>query len=552
MKNIRNSFLKGCFSLGIVLLFPYHFLAGDEFPWHPPKNFVLQHRYIALHHPVNTRQVLAQLYFDQGLTFIYAFNHDAAYWSFLRASEVDPDMAMAYWGMALAIGPNINMEITPERMKVAYDLVQKALEKSQNGPENERDYIQALSQRYSKEPEVDIKTLAENYSHAMEKVTNKYPDDPDAAVLFAESLLDINPWAQWSKGGKPLPGTMKAVRKLQSVLSQWPEHLGANHYFIHAIEASNHPEMALMSAERLKKLLPSSGHILHMPSHIYILVGDYEQAVRSNLAAVAADREYIREYGMTGIYPLHYLSHNLFFLSRAYVLQGRFEDAKQAAHELTSFYSSHFHKMKDLEYYISAPLTVLITFHRWKEILALPLPNENTRAIIALWHFARALAFANLGDLKSAHEEQGIFLDKKNQLSQKLNFGFNKVNNIMSIAELILEAGIAKAQGHLDQTLIALRKAVIFQNDLRYNEPADWFYPVRESLGAILFQMGKFQEAEEVFREELKKHPRNGRALFGLRETLKAQSKWVDSYWVNEEFQKAWRYSMTPLSMQEL
>lgn len=303
MITIKNLFGKACFCFGIILV-KINLLVADEFPWMPPKSFVFNPKYVAIHHPVQTNQNLAQLYFDQGLTFIYAFNHDAAYWSFLRASEVDPNMAMAYWGMALAIGPNINMEINSERVKKAYEIIQKAIQKSSNGPEVEKDYIQALAQRYSSDSNADKKMLAVNYSQAMKKLSSKYPDDPDAAVLYAESLLDVNPWDQWSKDGKPLAGTMEAVRTLQSVLNKLPNHLGANHYFIHAVEASPHPEIALMSAERLKTLLPSSGHILHMSSHIYLLVGDYAQAVRSNLAAVAADREYIKEYGMDGIYPL--------------------------------------------------------------------------------------------------------------------------------------------------------------------------------------------------------------------------------------------------------
>lgn len=546
-------FCKHAFAVfGTFLILSLSSLTAHEFPLNPPKNFVLNPKYIGLHHPVKTNQLMAQLYFDQGLTFIYAFNHDAAYWSFLRASEVDPDMAMAYWGMALALGPNINMEIPNEQVKRAYDLAQKGVQKSLNGPENEKDYLQALAKRYSIDGNEDAKELAKSYSQEMQKLSQKYPDDPDAAVLYAESILDINPWNQWTSDGKPLEGTLDAVKVLQSVLRKLPEHLGANHYYIHAVEASSHPEIALMSADRLKTLLPSSGHLLHMPSHIYLLVGDYSQAIRSNLAAIAADRAYIREYGMDGIYPLHYLSHNLFFLSRAYTIEGCYEDAKQAADNLTKFYVAHFKKMEDLEYYASAPLTVLVSFQRWKEILKMEKPNEEMKVTTALWLFGRSLAFANLGNLSQAQEEQRRFLDEKKQIDSKQVFGYNKANQILEIAKYCLESKLAEIQGNREQAVNSLQQAVAIQDKMKYNEPPDWFFPTRVTMGALLLRMQKPEEAEKAFREELKRRPRNGRALFGLKESLQAQSRFVDSYWVNEEFQTAWQYSTLPLSINNL
>lgn len=549
---VLNLFVKTSFCVGLIFLTQLNVLHADEFPWTPPKNFTFKPSYVAVHHPVATQQKLAQLYFDQGLTFLYAFNHDAAYWSFLKASEVDHDMPMAYWGMALVIGSNINMETSPERAKAAYELVQKAMQKASNGLEVEKDYIQALAQRYSLDPKIDNKMLAANYSQAMQKLSQKYMDDPDAAVLYAESLLDVSPWDQWDKDGKPLPGTEAAIQSLQSVLQRNPNHLGANHYYIHVIEASLHPEIALMSAERLKTLLPSSGHILHMPSHIYLLVGDYAQAVQSNIEAIAADRQYIKEYGLDGIYPLHYLSHNLFFITRAYTLEGRYEDAKQTADELVAFYAPHFQKMKELEYYLTSPLTVLITFNRWKEILDLPVPKENMQMMTALWHFGRSLAFANLGNKEQASHEQSLFLERKKQIEPNLAFGYNRSNQILDIAELSLDAKIAETRGNLDQAIDFLQNAVSIQDSLKYNEPPDWFYPIRETLGGLFLRMQKPKEAEEVLRQELNRHPQNGRALFGLRESLKAQSKIVDSYWVDKEFQKAWQYSTTPLTIKNL
>ncbi len=528
------------------------FLAADEFPFTPPKNFVISPQWIGLHHPVSTQNPLAQLYFDQGLTLIYAFNHDAAYWSFLKAIEADPEMAMGYWGAALALGSNINMGITEEREQKAYDFIQRGLQRFSHLPEPEKDYLQALSKRYSNDPKSDKKQRASEYSRAMRLLREKYPDDPDAATLFAESLLDLSPWNQWSLDGKPLPGTKEAIRVLASVLKKNPNHLGANHYYIHAVEASPYPEVALVSAERLPKLLPHSGHILHMPSHIYLLLGDYRQAALTNEKAVAADRAYIREYGIRGIYPLHYLSHNLYFLSRAYTMLGRFGDAKQAAAELFDFYAPHFEQMPELEYYASNPLSVLLTFHKWKELLALSPPPENMKMTHVLWHFGRAMGWASLGHLSRAEEEQRLFLQGRDALSEESVFGYNKAHEIFKIATYLLEAKLADRKGDVLTASESFRNAVQEQDRLHYNEPPDWFFSIREGLGGFLLRRGKPEEAEKTFREDLKKHPRSGRALFGLRESLRRQSKFYDFYWVDQDFQQAWMYGDTVLTVEDL
>lgn len=541
--------------LMIIFLFFWTTAAwADEFPFTPPKNFKLEPSYIALHHSVTTQNILAQLYFDQGLTLIYAFNHDTAYWSFLRATEVDPNLAMAYWGMALAVGSNINMQITPERSKVAYEAIQKALAlaKQNQISESEQAYIQALSQRYSKDTKADQKQLNQAYSEAMRKLSHQYVDDLDAATLFAESLLTSNPWLQWTSDGKPLPGTMEAVRTLESVLMRDPEHLGANHYYIHAVEASNHPERALMSANRLRKLLPASGHILHMPSHIYILVGDYRRAAVSNEEAIVVDRAYIRKYGLHGIYPVHYLSHNLYFLSRAYAMEGCFEESRRAAKELAALYLPHFQRMPELEYYAPSELFVLLRFHRWKDVLEVPKPQAEMHVTTALWYFGRAVAFASLGDVKQAMKEQENFFKEKEHIPAEVEYGYNYVGKILTIAEYSLAAKIAEAQGNFPKSIEFLQRAIGEQDTLRYNEPPDWYFPIRESLGAAYLKLQQPAEAEQVFRDDLKKHPRNGRALFGLKESLKAQSKWHDYDWVDQEFEKAWMYSDINLSVKDL
>src|SRR5712692_9095413 len=285
-------------------------------------------------HPVSTASSDAQRFFDQGLALVYGFNHAEAVRSFKHAAELDPQSAMAYWGIALALGPNINMDVDAEHEKGAYEAVQKAVSLAAKASEPERAYIQALAKRYSNDPRADLKKLAVNYRNAMADVVRRFPDDLDAATLYAESLMDLRPWQLWSSDGKPAEGTEELVAVLESVLRRNPGHTGANHYYIHAVEASPHPEWALPSAVRLKVLAPAAGHLVHMPAHIDIRTGDYEAAARSNAYAAEADRQYFTATGEQGMYPMMYYSHNLHFLAVANSMQGRYRDAKRAADQL--------------------------------------------------------------------------------------------------------------------------------------------------------------------------------------------------------------------------
>lgn len=524
----------------------------DEFAFNPPKNFTLSPQYIAVHHPVNTKSESAQLYFDQGLTFLYAFNHEAAYWSFLKASEIDPNMAMAYWGQALVLGSNINMEITTNREKIAFDTIQKASHLAENGPDNEKAYISALKQRYSNDAKAEKKQLAIHYSEAMGQLTKQFPDDPDAAVLYAESLLDVSPWYQWSLDGIPQKGTSEAIAALESVLVSHPMHLGANHYYVHVMEASPYPYRALLSADRLKTLLPSSGHILHMPSHIYILVGDYQQAALSNEQAIAADREYARQYGTGGIYIIHYLSHNYHFLSQAYSMMGNFEGAKQAAEQLLNLYAPHFAAMPELEEYASTLMFVYLRFHRWKELLNLPQVPDTMHVTKALRYFGRAVAYANLGNTSQALEEQKLFLAALQIPPSSVKYGYNYASQIFKLAQYYLQGIIALADQQTEKGIENLKKAVEEQDNLGYDEPPNWLFSVRDTLGAVLLKKEQFAEAEKVFREDLRRHPRSGRSLFGLRKSLEGQSKWADYYWVDQAFRKAWSFSDIELNLDNL
>ncbi|MBA2369092.1 MAG: hypothetical protein H0V82_08740 [Candidatus Protochlamydia sp.] len=548
LKKICSSLIFGCFLCNVLIGSP----AADLFPFEPPKKFSLFIQQGLIDHPVSTSQPDAQAYFNQGLTLIYGFNHDAAYWSFKKASEIDPQLAMAYWGMALALGQNINLEVTGVREKKAYDLIQKAIQLSKNATDNEQAYIKALSQRYTNDPQPDLKQLARNYFTAMEELKKRFQDDLDAAVLFAESGLNLNPWKQWTSQGEPIEGTLEIVAVLENVLKRDPNHLGANHYYIHAIEASEYPERALMSAERLRKLLPASGHILHMPGHIYLLTGNYHLAAICNEEAVTADRAYIDRFGMRGIYPLHYLSHNLYFLSRAYSLEGRFEDAKRTGDELYDFYAPHFKMMPELEFYVPTSLFIMLRFQRWKDVLALSPPPADMQITNVLWHFARAMSYAALKQIPDAEKEQSLFTDGKNHLPNEAAYGGNQAKTIMEIADLSLKSKIAEMKEGPARAIHALQKAALLQDKLHYNEPPDWLFPIKESLGGIFLRLGNFEEAEKNFREDLGKHPRNGRSLFGLWQSLRGQGRHSDASWVEREWEKAWQNSTTDLTINDL
>jgi tetratricopeptide (TPR) repeat protein len=317
------------------------------------------------HHPISTRNPEAQKFFDEGLTLMFAFNHEEAIRSFERAAAIEPRAAMPYWGIAVALGPNINMDVDPAGEKRAFDAAQKALSMAAGVPENERAYIEALSRRYSGDPKADLKKLAVDYKNAMGELMKRYPDDLDAATLYAESMMDLRPWQLWTPDGKPAEGTEEIVRVLESVLRRDPSHIGANHYYIHTVEASPNPERALPSAERLGGLVPNAGHLVHMPAHIYLRVGDYEAAAKANERGAEVDRNYIKSTGATGIYPLMYYSHNLHFLAMARMAQGRFEEARQAAGQVAANVAPALKDMPMLEGFLQAPLFVLLRFHRW-------------------------------------------------------------------------------------------------------------------------------------------------------------------------------------------
>jgi tetratricopeptide (TPR) repeat protein len=507
------------------------------------------------HHAISTKSPEAQRFFDQGLTLVFAFNHEEAAQAFRRAAELDPQSAIALWGVALALGPCINLDVDPPHEKAAYDAEQKALLLAPGATESERAYIQALAKRYSSDPKVDLKNLDVEYANAMRELSKHYPDDLDAATLYAESLMDLHPWKLWSLDGRPAEGTEEIVAVLESVLQRDPNHLGANHYYIHATEASRHPEWALASAKRLETLAPAAGHLVHMPAHTYMRVGDYSAATHSNAIAADADRVYLRDTSTIGsVYDMMYYSHNLHFLAASYSMAGDFTHAKQIADELVAHVGPMVHDMPMVEVYVSTPIFLLVRFHRWDEVLKLPPPNPSLAMTTAFWHFARGEAFAAKGEIAMAEPERRILETARKETPADLEFSFffNKAQTFLGLAENVLDARIDAAKGDHERAIKDWEKAVEIEDGLNYGEPPEWFYPVRESLGNALLQNGQPEQAEAVFRADLRQYPRNPRSLFGLLRSLEAQKKIAGLEEIRREFAAAWKNADVTLQLGDL
>ncbi len=496
-----------------------------------------------VHHPVSTSNPEAQKFFDQGLCLIYDFNHDEAARSFQRAAELDPKLAMAYWGIAEAVGPNYNDPASEERFKQAHEAIQKAVDLSANASPSEQAYIQAMVKRFPADPKADLKKAAEDYHDAMRQVVKKYPDDLDAATLFAESGMNLHPWGLWHVDGTPEAGTEEIVVTLESVIRRDPNHLGAIHYYIHATEASTNPERALAYANKLAALAPNAGHIVHMPSHVYIRTGDYAEAVKTNEEAAAVDRAYIQATGVQGIYPMMYYSHNLHFIAMCASMNGNYAEARKNADLLVANVAPHVKDMPPLEGFMTIPMAVDIRFHKWNEILAMPQPDPAMKITTGFWHFSRGMAFAGTGKLSDAEAEYKIVSEAEQNTPPDVVFSApinNKAKDIMKISEDVLGAKIAMARKDYTQAISLLTAAVAIQDTLKYGEPPDWFFPVRESLGGALLINGDAAGAEKVFRADLDRNPRNPRSLFGLQQALKAQNRNYDAGFVEAEFHDSW------------
>jgi tetratricopeptide (TPR) repeat protein len=504
------------------------------------------------HHPVSTRHPLAQRFFDQGLTLLYGFNHDEALRSFKRATELDPQLAMAYWGIALVQGPNYNLPADPEQLKAAHEAAQKGLSLAAGATERERAYLEAVAKRYSADPNADLKQLAVAYKNAMGEVHQRFPDDLDAATLYAESAMNLRPWQLYDAEGNPAEGTDQIVATLEAVMKRNPNHPGANHYYIHAVEASRNPERAIPSAIRLASLAPAAGHLVHMPAHIWIRIGEHAKAAKSNADAAAADRAYLKRSGATGVYPQVYYTHNLHFLAVSHASQGRVADAKKAADQTVTHIRPHVKGMPMLEMFLPTDTLVLARCSRWDDLLAQPAPPDGLHATRALWHFGRGLAHMAKGNIAGAETERKGFEAAAARVDKDAAWGNSSAQTMLSVARLQLQARIALAKRENAAAAALLRKAVAAEDTLSYNEPPDWYLPSREALGAALLKAGDYREAERVFREDLARNPRSGRSLFGLRESLKGQGRDDDARFVDQELAAAWKNADAPLALANL
>jgi tetratricopeptide (TPR) repeat protein len=531
----------------LCLIIASCFFAGSHYAAEPNAISLLP-RMGNLRHPVSTTNEMAQKFFDQGLTFVFGFNHDAAIRSFKRSLGYDPNLAMAHWGIGLALGPNINAPINPEAEKAAYDATQKAVAMISSASEPEREYIGALAVRYSTEAGADLRALDHKYSEAMGRLSGKYPDDLDAAALYAESMMDLKPWQLWSPDGQPADGTLHVIEVLESILRREPMHPGANHYYIHAVEASPFPERALPSAERLERYAPAAGHLVHMPAHIYIRVGDYAAAARRNEIASEADLDFIQSCGLQGFYPALYTSHNMHFAAVAHTMQGRYAPARRYAERLLAHVKPMAAQTAELEAFLPTLEQVLVAFHKWDDVLALPQPEEKFHLHNGVWRYARGMAFAGKRQESQAQAELSALVNLRENLPSDTGFGpFNKAADIFTICEKQIGARLAANKGDTEKAVKLLEEALPIEDGLRYMEPPDWYLFTREALGGVLLTAGKYREAEGVFRKDLEQHRRNGRALYGLQAALEKQGKTQAARLIARGLENAWENADTAL-----
>ncbi|EAZ92014.1 TPR repeat protein [Crocosphaera chwakensis CCY0110] len=503
------------------------------------------------HHEITTSSQVAQQYFDQGLMFIYGFNHKEAYLSFQEATKLDPNCAICYAGMALALGPNINAPMDEKAMPTAYETIEKAHQLSKNASAKEQAYIEALRQRYSPQPVDDRSSFDLAYANAMKEVVKQYPDDLDAATLYAEALMDLMPWNYWLEGGEPKPETKEIVATLESVLAKNPQHPGATHYYIHAVEASNQPEKAEAAADNLRDTVPGSGHLVHMPSHIYLRIGRYHDAALANEKAMKSDEIYLANTQEKGIYSALYYPHNIHFFWSAASMEGRSQDAIAAARKLVNKVSnSQIQGFPWSEIFLPSPYFSLVQFRQWDEMLTEPKPPEEFTYTNVMWHYGRGMAWVGKEQLdKAVIEEKAMSQLLSDKSLEKIEATGVPATQLINIADELLKGNVSTLKGEKEQAIAHYQTAVKLQDNLPYMEPPYWYYPTRYSLATALFQQGKFTEAEAVYRQDLQQHPHNGWSLFGLAETLKAQGKTDEIMTIEKEFKDAWKHAEFELSL---
>ncbi|WP_290613084.1 tetratricopeptide repeat protein [Arsukibacterium sp. UBA3155] len=509
--------------------------------------------------PVTTSNPKAQRWFDQALMLTYGFNHQAAERSFLKAIELDPECAMCWWGAALVLGPHVNAGMDPANNLAAWQRLQAALNLAPDTKPWEQAFISALAARYAENPAADRSALDKAYAVSMSELVKKLPDNLDAATLYAESMMDLQPWSYWDSEGKPVGETAKILEVLESIIARNADHAGALHLYIHAVEASNEPERGAIAADRLRTLIPGSGHLVHMPAHIYARVGRWHDAVVANQRAIEADNNYLAACRPgPGVYPLGYVPHNHHFLWFAATMTGNSEVALAAANSTAERTSDpqlmRMAGMEAMQNFAVTPLFAKVRFGQWQDIKTVPAPAADLPYMNAIWHYAQGMAALRTDDVVAAKKHLSALqtLSKDPAIAAMKVWNRYPLSHGVTVAENMLAAELAWAENKPESAFSSLQQALQIEDALPYDEPPAWHAPVRQTLGAMLLQAGLAAEAEQVYRSELKRNPENGWSLFGLEQALRAQGNTVDADDVAMRFKQAWSHADITLTSSRL
>ncbi len=502
-------------------------------------------------HKISSDIIGVQRYFDQGLIMSFAFNHAEAIRSFIGSQRLDPECAMCFWGEALALGPNINVNsdgkviMSPENRIQAYKAINKALNLSKKSPEKEQDYIRALSVRYDGNPKTSRDNLDKAYAKAMEELSRKYPDDNDAASLYAEALMNTMPWDYWADNGNPKPDTVKVIESLERVLKNNPNHPLAIHLYIHAVEASSNPSRAEKYADKLADLVPGAGHLVHMPAHIYWRVGRYNDASIANINAAKVDEDYIAQCNSQGLYPAMYYPHNIHFLWAASTMEGRSELSINSALKVSNYIKDEqIRQIPFIEFFQTLPLLSYVRFAKWEEILSYKKPNEDFKFSLGIYHYARSIAFSSLGNFDKAKNEQKKILvnNQSNEIKVLIKAG-QPSDKLLEISNLLALGQIELNKENFSSAIKYFKNAVKIQDQLPYREPEFWYYPTRQTLGHALLLNKNFNEAVKVFNKDLKQYPKNGWSYYGLHMAYNGLNNKIMSDKAIKKFNKIWQFS---------
>lgn len=503
------------------------------------------------HRVIDTKDAGAQRYFDQGMVLAFGFNHAEAIRSFRAAQKLDASCAMCFWGEALATGPNINVTakgkaiMSADEQTAAWAALEKAKAVVAGKPAIEADLIDALGKRYAPEPLTDRDALDHAYAEALGALVQKYPEDDDIAAMYGEAWMNTMPWNYWSDATTPRPEIVQVIAALEKTIARSPRHPLALHLYIHAMEASADPTKAEKAADALYPLVPGSGHLVHMPAHIFYRVGRYNDAAEANIKAAQVDEDYIKQCNAQGFYPAMYYPHNIHFLWSSAAMQGQSKVAIAAARKLADNVSlEQIDEFPTVEFFKTVPLQSLVHFGHWDEILAEPQPRADLGFSMAIWHYARGIAYANKGDVKAAKAEQAALVPlKTNAKVMVLDGSDYPASQLLTVADNLLLGEIALASKDMKTAIARFTDAVEAQDALPYTEPPFWYYPTRQTLGYALLKDGKAKEAQAVYEADLKQYPHNGWSTFGLAQALEAQGKTAEAAMQREHFKAMWQFA---------